>query len=205
MTLTLIIVAITVVISILAFNNGELAEKLRFNAYLIKHHKQGWRFFSYGLVHAGWMHLLINMYVLFSFGRIVENFFYIQFGLKGILYYGLLYVGGIIFSVLYDFRKHKDDIYYNAVGASGAVSSVLFASILINPGMELFIFPIPFAMPSWVFGILYLIYSAYMGKKGADNIGHNAHFWGAVFGIVFIAVTAPAMITNFFSTIFGVN
>ncbi len=203
MTLNLIIVAVTVVISILAFNNGELAGKLRFNAYLIKHDKQGWRFFSYGLVHAGWMHLLINMYVLYSFGNIVESFFNIQFGLKGVLYYGLLYLGGIIFSVLFDFRKHKDDIYFNAVGASGAVSAVLFASILVNPGMELFIFPIPFAMPSWVFGILYLIYSAYMGKKGADNIGHNAHFWGAVFGIVFIAITAPYMIANFFSTIFG--
>lgn len=205
MTLNLLIVAVTVIISILAFNNRELAEKLRFNAYLIKHEKQSWRFFSYGLIHAGWLHLIINMYVLYSFGRIVESFLQLHFGLKGVLYYGLLYLGGIIFSVLFDFRKYKDDIYYNAVGASGAVSAVLFASILVNPGMELFIFPIPFPVPSWVFGILYLIYSAYMGKKGADNIGHNAHFWGAVFGIVFIAITTPAAIGHFFATVFAFN
>ncbi|MCF6172009.1 MAG: rhomboid family intramembrane serine protease [Bacteroidales bacterium] len=203
MTLNLIIVAATVIISILAFSNGELAEKLRFNAYLIKHDMQSWRFFSYGLIHAGWMHLLINMYVLYSFGKIVEGFLYARFGMKGVLYYGLLYLGGILFSVLFDFRKHKDDIYYNAVGASGAVSAVLFAAILVYPEMKLFIFPLPFALPSWVFGILYLIYSAYMGKKGVDNIGHNAHFWGAVFGIVFIGLTAPDQLGNFFTVVFN--
>ncbi len=202
MSLNLIIVATTAVVSILTFRNGELLEKLRFNAYLIKHHKQGWRFFSYGLVHAGWLHLLINMYVLYSFGDIVENFLHLQFGLKGVMYYGLLYLGGILFSVLFDFQKQKDNIYYNAVGASGAVSSVLFASILVNPGMSLFVFPIPFPLPSWVFGILYLVYSAYMGRKGTDNIGHSAHFWGAVFGIVFISILKPELIGDFFTTVF---
>jgi membrane associated rhomboid family serine protease len=205
MILTIIIITFTVVVSILCFNNNDLAEKLRFNAYLVKHHKEGWRFFTYGLVHAGWLHLLINMYVLFLFGKIVEAYLQAHFHLKGYLYYLLLYVGGVLFSVLFDFRKHKDDIYYNAVGASGAVSSVLFASILIYPQMELFIFPLPFALPSWLFGILYLVYSAWMGKKGVDNIGHNAHFWGAVFGIVFITITAPALIGNFLSVVLGLN
>lgn len=202
MTLNLLIVAITVIISILAFNRGDISEKLRFNAYLIKHEKQGWRFLSYGLIHADWMHLLINMFVLYSFGNLVERYLLAQFGVKGLLYFILLYLGGILFSVLYDFRKHKNDIFFNAVGASGAVSSILFASILIDPSMGIFIFPIPFSLPSWLFGILYLVYSVYMGRKGTDNIGHNAHFWGAIFGIVFMAITAPQLFTTFFSKIF---
>jgi membrane associated rhomboid family serine protease len=88
------------------------------------------------------------------------------------------------------------------VGASGAVSAVVFASILLYPSGSIFIFPIPFPLPSWVFGIVYLVYSAYMGKRGADSIGHNAHFWGAVFGIVFTVILIPGVIQNFIQTVF---
>lgn len=203
LNLNLLFVIGTVIVSFMAFNNHELFNKLKFNAYLIKERKEWWRFFSYSLVHSGWMHLLINMWVLYSFGNIVEHIMDLQFGSKAMLYYGLLYVGGVIFSTLFDFRKHKNDPYYNAVGASGAVSAVVFASILFYPSGSIFIFPIPFALPSWVFGIVYLIYSAYMGRRGMDNIGHNAHFWGAVYGIVFSVILAPEVIPNFFATIFG--
>ena len=115
----------------------------------------------------------------------------------------LLYLGGILFSTLIDFKKHKNDPYYNAVGASGAVSAVVFASILLYPEGRLMVFPLPFAFPSWIFGALYLIYSAYMGKKGADNIGHNAHFWGAIFGLVFILILIPSSFVNLINTIFA--
>jgi len=169
---------------------------------MIGEKKEGWRFFSYSLVHSGWLHLLINIYVLYSFGKIVEQMLVIHFETKGELYYLLLYVGGVLFSTLFDFKKHKHDPYYNAVGASGAVSAVVFASILLFPSGSLFIFPIPFAIPSWIFGILYLIYSAYMGRKGVDNIGHNAHFWGAVFGIVFIIILIPTTAKNLIEIIF---
>lgn len=202
MTLNYIFIGITVIISIVAFNNPELFDKLKFNAYLIKEHRQYGRFFTYALVHAGWLHLLINMYVLYSFGNVVEQVLRMHFGYRGIMYFGLLYVGGILFSTLFDFRKQKANPYYNAVGASGAVSAVVFASILLYPGGSIFIFPIPFPLPSWVFGIVYLIYSAYMGKRGADNIGHNAHFWGAVFGIVFTIILIPSSVQNFFAAIF---
>jgi membrane associated rhomboid family serine protease len=200
--LNTVLLAGTVIISIMAFNNNDLFRKLLFNAYLIKFKKQWYRFFSYALVHSGWMHLIINMYVLWSFGDIVEYVLKNNFGAQGILYYALLYVGGIIFSTLFDFRRHKDDPYYNAVGASGAVSAVVFASILLYPSGSIFIFPIPFPLPSWVFGIAYLIYSVYMDKKGHDNIGHNTHFWGAVFGIIFTAIALPGSVQNFFTTIF---
>ncbi|NQU34930.1 MAG: rhomboid family intramembrane serine protease [Bacteroidetes bacterium] len=202
MILTFVIIAITGFISISAFNNIDLSNNLKFNAYQIKHSGEKYRFFSYALLHSGWMHLIINMYVLYSFGGVVEQSFLVSFGTIGYLYYALLYVGGILFSTLYDFKKHKDDIYYNAVGASGAVSAVVFSSILVYPSGSIFLFPIPFPLPSWVFGIAYLIYSAYMGKKGVDNIGHNAHFWGAIFGIVLTIILVPNVIQNFFSTIF---
>lgn len=200
--LNTIFIAVTVIVSIIAFGNIDLFHNLKFNAYLIKHKKQPYRFFSYALVHGGWLHLLVNMYVLYSFGGIVEQILKINFAALGVLYFGLLYVGGVVFSTLFDFRKHKDDPYYNAVGASGAVSAVVFASILLYPAGSIYIFPIPFALPSWIFGILYLIYSAYMGKRGQDNIGHNAHFWGAIFGIIFIVVTMPGSISKFFETVF---
>jgi membrane associated rhomboid family serine protease len=200
--LTFIVIAVTVIVSFLAFNNLRLFDQLKFNAYLIKERNEGWRFFSYALVHAGWAHLLINMFVLYSFGAFVEEALKDLFGSRGFLYYLMLYVGGVLFSTLWDFGKFKNDPYYSAVGASGAVSAVVFASILLNPGSSIFLFPIPFPLPSWVFGIVYLVYSAYMGKKGIDNIGHTAHFWGAVYGIALIIVLVPGVISNFFSTIF---
>ncbi len=187
----------TAIVSIMAFNNYQLFERMKFNAYQIKHNKETWRFFSYALVHAGWMHLLINMFVLWSFGDIVEKYFTVNYGLKGELYFIMLYVAGILFSTLVDFYQNRDNYYYNAVGASGAVSAIVFASILIFPGGSIFIFPIPIPIPSWLFGILYLVYSAYMAKKGIDNVGHTAHFWGAVVGIVFMIIFAPETLQSF--------
>jgi len=200
--MNLIFIVGTVVVSILAFGNHSFFNSMVFNAYQIKHRKESWRFFSYALIHSGWLHLLINMWVLYSFGRIVEDVFKVTYGIKGSIYYVLLYVGGILFSTVYDYGKHKDDVYYNAVGASGAVSAVVFASILIYPTGGIYLFPIPFALPSWLFGILYLVYSAYMGKEGKDNIGHSAHFWGAIFGLIFTLVVIPGVFGRFIEQLF---
>ena len=202
--MTYAIIILTVLISIAAFNNEELFQRFRFNAWLIKEKKQSWRFFSYAVLHAGWMHLLVNMFVFFSFGRYVEQAFIQVFGIgQGLLYFVLLYVGGVVFSTLYDYNKQKANPYYDAVGASGAVAAVLFSSILLAPVNSLFIFPIPFPVPAWLFGVLYLVYSAYMGKKGADNIGHNAHFFGAIFGLLFTILVNPAFATGFIRQLFG--
>lgn len=196
MSISIIIIAITVIVSVLAFNNLELFDKLKFNPYLIKEHKQWWRFLSHALLHSDWMHLLINMYVLYSFSNIVEDTYFSLFSYRGLLYFVLLYVGGVLFSTVFDYSKQRSNPYYNAVGASGAVSAVVFSSILIFPGGSIFLFPIPFPIPSWVFGILYIVYSAYMGKKAKDNIGHNAHLWGAIYGIIFTAVTIPGLVSK---------
>jgi membrane associated rhomboid family serine protease len=195
MNLTIII--ITTVISLIALYNKEIFDRMKFNAHAIKNFGHGWRFFSYGLIHVDFIHLFVNMFVLYSFGNVVTEAYLYYFDAKGYLFYLLLYVGGIVFSVLYDFGKHKDDMYYNAVGASGAVSAVLFASILIYPTGKLFLFPIPFPLPSVVFGVFYLVYSAVMARRAKDNIGHNAHFWGAVFGLVFTIALKPALAVSF--------
>ena len=187
------IIVSTVIISLIAFNRRDWFDKLRFNAYAIKHDKQGWRFVSYAFLHADWIHLLINMFVLYSFGEVVWAYFQYLFAGKAILYFILLYLGGIIFSVLIDFGMHKNNPYYTAVGASGAVSAVVFSSIILMPTAKLYLFFIPVPIPAVIFGILYLIYSAYQGRKGRDNVGHNAHFWGAIFGVVFTIILKPQL------------
>ena len=201
--MNLAIIIITVIISIYALYNQEAFGRLKFNAYAIRHHGEGWRFFTYGLIHADWVHLFINMFVLYSFGKAVIDAYHFYFDMKGYMFYLLLYVGGIVFSVLFDFGKHKDDMYYNAVGASGAVSAVLFASILLYPTGTVMLFPIPFPLPSVLFGAFYLIYSAVMARRAKDNIGHNAHFWGAVFGIVFTVALKPNLAISFYKQVMG--
>jgi len=201
--LNLALIIITALLSIYALYNAAFFDRFKFNAYAIRHHGQGWRFFTYGLVHADWMHLFINMFVLYSFGKAVIDAYHFYFDTKGYLFYLLLYTGGIVFSVLFDYGKHKDDPGYNAVGASGAVSAVLFASILLYPTGSVYLFPIPFPLPSVVFGVIYLAYSAVMAHRAKDNIGHNAHFWGAVFGIIFTIALKPILAISFWKQIMG--
>lgn len=203
MSISIIIIAITAIISILAFSNRQLFRRLAFNAYDIKHFKNSYRFVSYALIHADWIHLFVNMMVLYSFGRIVEEYYTLYFGTKGILYFLLLYIGATALSTLPSYGKHKDDYSYTAVGASGAVSAVVFASIIFSPLSKLYIFPIPIGIPAILFGVLYLIYSAYMGKKNVDNIGHDVHFWGAIFGFVFTLALKPALFLNLISILSG--
>ena len=121
---------------------------------------------------------------------------------KGGLFYVLLYIGGIVLSSLYEYERNKNNIHYNALGASGAVSSVVFAYIIISPTQKLIFLFLPVPLPAYLFGILFLAIEYYMGKKGQTNIGHNAHFWGAVHGIIFTVLLKPSLITTFFQQIF---
>jgi membrane associated rhomboid family serine protease len=201
MEVTYGIILFTVVASIVCFNNEELFNRLKFNAFDVKHSNQWYRFFSYGFLHANWVHLLINMVVFYSFGALVEHFYKEFFHEKYILYYLLLYVGGLLLSIIPAFGKHKNDVFYNAVGASGAVSSVVFASIIILPKAPISFFFIPFEIPAWIFGILYIIYEFYMSRRAKDNIGHDAHFWGAVYGVIFTIVLKPSLAVGFLQQI----
>jgi membrane associated rhomboid family serine protease len=220
--ITYFIIGITVMVSIPAMSNPELKSRLMFNAYAVKHQRQWYRLFTHALVHGDWMHLFMNMYVLYSFGCAREGRFFEdedirqvlanqtleqQFGTlfheKAHLFYILLYVGAIFMSSVYSYEKNKDNMYYNALGASGAVAAVVFASILINPMGGIGIIFIPIFIPSWIFGILYLVYSWYMAKKGDDNIGHDAHFWGAVYGMAFTLCLKPALASSFLDQVRG--
>ena len=195
--MVLAIIIITALVSIYGFSNQHFFARYKFNPYGIKYFNEGWRFFTYAFLHAGWAHLFINMFVFYSFGDFVLNTFHYLFGTKGYVYFLLLYIGGIIFSVLVDFGKHKEDVSYSAVGASGAVSAVVFSSIILHPTGSLYLFLIPIPIPAIIFGVLYLIYSAYMARRGISNVGHSAHFWGALFGVVFTIAIKPVLFLEF--------
>lgn len=200
--ITYLIIGITALVSIFAFNNRSLFDKLLFDPYRINHLRQYHRFFTHGLVHADWMHLLINMFVLLSFGRMVEQYFAYYFGFgKGLYFYILLYIGALLISATPSYGKHRNNTWYTAVGASGAVSAVVFASILMSPLSGIRFIFIPFDIPAFIFGILYLIYSAYMARRANDNIGHDAHFYGALFGLLFTIIIKPAFLAGFINEI----
>jgi membrane associated rhomboid family serine protease len=198
MVITWIIIIFTAGTSLIAFNRDELFNRWKFNPYQALHARQWYRFFTYGLLHADWFHLIINMFVLYSFGEQVEFFMKYYFGSQGKLFYVLLYIGGICLSVIPSFFKHKQHEWYNAVGASGAVSAVVFSSIIFWPSSKIALLFLPIPIPASIFGILYLIFSAYMARRAKDNIGHDAHFWGALFGALFTIVLKPALALTFY-------
>jgi membrane associated rhomboid family serine protease len=201
MYLTLFIILITSVVSVLAFNNINLLNKLKFNAYMVWHKKQFERLFTHALVHSGWLHLLINMYVLWIFGQFVEDAFIKLFS-AGKFLYVLMYVLAVPFSTIPALLRNKNNHYYNSVGASGAVSAVVFTTILLAPKTSLFLMFIPIPIPAYIFGLLYLIYSYFMSKRSRDNIAHDAHFAGSVFGFTFPIIIQPHLFLNFISLIF---
>jgi len=201
MEITYGIILFTVIVSVFCFTQEEWFDRLKFNAFDVHHGKQWYRFFSYGFLHANWVHLLINMFVLYSFGRFVEHYYRGLFHEKYLLYYILLYMGGLLLSIIPAFGKHKNDVFYNAVGASGAVSAVIFAAIVIQPKSPISFFFIPVEIPAWIFGIVYVGYELYMSKKANDNIGHDAHFWGAVYGVIFTIALKPGLAVEFLKII----
>lgn len=203
MTITLFFILLTAITSITAFNNQEIFYRLKFHPSSMSKLKDFYRFFSHALLHADWMHLIVNMFVLYSFGSLVEESYKILFGLKGNFFFSALYILGAFASSLPSFFKHRSNYYYSAVGASGAVSAMLFASILLFPDNTIMLLFLPIPIPAWIFGIIYLVYSAYMDKRGKDNIGHDAHFWGALFGVAFTAIIYPESLGYFVQYIFG--
>lgn len=194
--ITLLIILITVLISVAAFRRSELMYRYNFNAYQIIHRKQWYRIFSHIFLHANWEHLIFNMISLYFFAPVIES-------QLGIITFLLIYGGAAIASSIPDLIKHKDNFSYNALGASGAVSAIIFTAILLNPTSKIMLMFIPIPIPAVLFGVLYLVFSAYMAKRNIDNIGHTAHFWGAVFGFVFPIVLEPSLLMDFLDTLLG--
>ncbi len=201
--MTIFIIAITCIVSIMAFSRTELIDKFQFNASKVVHEKEYYRLISHGFIHANWEHLIVNMIVLYSFGTAIELYFKYSLGRMANAYFLLLYFGGMLAANIYALIKHRNNYYYNAVGASGAVSAVLFAAIFFNPWNKIYFFGI-LPMPGIVFAVLYLVYSYYMSRKQSDNVAHDAHFLGAVFGFIFPIILNPENLRLFIDRLFGV-
>ena len=188
LSITVIIVIITAIVSISAFSNEKIMGDLIFYPPAISSRNQYYRFITSGFIHADFMHLLFNMFSFYLFGQIVEEKFVNIFGDGGKLLYLLLYVLALVVSILPTYSKHRNDPQYRSLGASGAVSAVVFAGLMIYPQMKIGLFILPPVIPGFIFGPLYLIISAYLDKKGGDNINHSAHIWGALFGVAFLTI-----------------
>lgn len=198
--MTIIIIIATAIVSLLAFNNSAIMNKLLLSPYQVVHRNEWHRVITHAFVHGDYVHLIVNMIVLLSFGLNVERLFNELLRLEIIgsvtFHFLTLYFGGVIVSCLTTLRKHKHNYYYQGVGASGAVSAIVFTSIFFRPLDKLYIMGI-LPVPAIAFGVGYLIYSHYMSRKGGDNINHDAHFVGAVFGFIYPILIDPKLFRVF--------
>jgi membrane associated rhomboid family serine protease len=181
----------------MAFSNHELMDKLIFYPPDIARRKQWYRFFSNGLIHADIGHLAFNMISLYFFGDLVNGAFTEIFGNAGTLLYLVMYVSALAVCLIPTYMSNKENYYYRSLGASGAVSAVIFAGILLAPQLPLSMFFLPLQIPGFIFGPLYLIITAYLNKRGGGGINHSAHLWGALYGIAFVIVLSFALQTGF--------
>ncbi len=181
--IVIITVVITVLISMAAFNNEALANKLILWPRYMDSPQEYYRLLSSGFIHADWNHLIFNMISLYFIGSSAEYILGMGFL--------TLYLTGIIISSLPSFLKHRNNSYYRSLGASGGVASVMFFFIYFAPWSKLYIIFLPIGIPAIIFGVLYLIYEAYMAKKGGGYMNHDAHFWGAVYGLAYALVIDP--------------
>ncbi len=199
-TLTTAIIAITVLVSWYTLSKPVILQAMMMNPYKIQSQNEYYRFITSGLIHANFSHLLWNMFSLYFFGNVVEQYFSLIFGAAGPYYFVAFYILSIIVSDLPTYFKNRVHPGYNSLGASGGVSAVIFASVLFQP-LEKICFYFVICLPGFILAIGYIMWSYYNGKKSNDNINHEAHLYGALFGIVFCAVLFPASIPHFLEQI----
>lgn len=197
MLITHLLLIVSIFLSLKAFNDKIFFHTLAFSPYEVKHHGKWHKVVTHAFIHADFPHLIFNMFVLWQFGEIMENKMIFHFGMIGKMYFVLLYFGGILFSTILSFSRHQDNTAYISVGASGAVSSVIFAGIIMMPDMKLSPIFFPFAIPGFIFGFIYISAEIIMDKAGKTNIAHDAHLFGAIFGMIFISVLDIEILKNF--------
>ena len=171
-----------------------------FNPYSVYHGKQFYRLLSSGFVHSNLAHLVFNLIALYFFGGVIERIYSSLFGPTGIILYIITFLAGIIVSNLKTYYKFRNSSYYNSLGASGGVASVLFASIIYKPTVGICVY-FAFCMPAFILGAIYLIYSYYSGRRMADNVNHDAHLFGSLFGIIFTIILRPIVLVEFIQQI----
>jgi membrane associated rhomboid family serine protease len=191
LSLTLIIIGMTALISIGGFSNQKVIDDLIFYPPAVTFRRQWYRFFSCGLIHADWAHLLFNMYALYLFGAGgrkdgVEYIFKEIFGSKGGLFYIIMYIAALAVCLVPTYLKHRENAQYRSLGASGAVSAVVFAYMMFDPMRGMGLLFLPVYIPGFLFGLIYLLVSSLLARKGHGNINHSAHIWGALFGVLFV-------------------
>ena len=196
MSVTLFIIIATVLISFYSFNRRDVLSGLMMNPYMIVQRKQYYRLVTSGFIHKDHIHLLFNMFTLYFFGESVERIFAYIFGGAGPAYFVILYLSAIVVSDLSTLFKYKDNPGYNSLGASGAVSAVVFVFILFLPLEKLCIY-VFFCLPGFILGALYIIYSYTQAKRRRDFINHDAHLFGAIYGVVFCVILYPNSIQIF--------
>jgi membrane associated rhomboid family serine protease len=185
---TIAILVVTAAVSLAGFRDPSFQERLIFNPTAILRDKEYFRVITSGFLHADWVHFFFNAFSLYSFGRYIELFFGVRTLL--LIYFGSI-LGGSLLS-LYLHRHHD----YRALGASGGVCGVIFASIFLVPGGGIFVFPLPFAIPSWLYAILFLLASFFGIRHQVGNVGHDAHLGGAVIGLVIATALFPDIVTR---------
>ncbi|MGY3231066.1 membrane associated rhomboid family serine protease [Luteibacter sp. HA06] len=190
--ITLLIILVTCVVSIVAFRNHRLMDDLILWPPALSRRREYYRLVSYGVVHADWSHLIFNMFTLYFFGRSMEGIFTQAMGPLGFVTF---YIGALIFSILPTYLKNRNNPSYRSLGASGAVSAILFAYVLISPWSSIFVYFI--RLPAIVYAVLFVAYSIYMDKRGGDNVNHSAHLWGAVYGVIFTIALEPSLLPRF--------
>ena len=189
MTFTHGIALITVLVSWSAFSpDAKLREQLVLRPWRATQFREYWRIFTHGFIHADWTHLLVNMFVFLQFAPHVEG----QWGPNGLLG---IYLGGILFATLPALRKHSHTPSYGSLGASGGVASILLAYIFMEPLARLYLFFV-IPLPAWAAGILFFLYESKMQNRGGTHIAHDAHLYGAIWGLIFAIVTRPEWMSN---------
>ena len=188
----LIIIAVTCLVSILAFSNRRLVQQLILWPPAISRDHEYYRLVTYGFLHADPQHLLFNMLTLYFFGNFMEGLYTRYLGAFG---FALFYLGGLIASIVPTWLRNRDNSRYHSLGASGAVSAVLFAFILLQPWATIYVFVIP--VPAILYAVAYVAYTFYMERRGTDNINHSAHLWGALYGVVFTIAMEPRVLNLF--------
>lgn len=196
MTLTVIIIAITCVVSFIGFSNQNLIDDLIFYPPAISNRKQWYRFITCGFIHADIPHLAFNMYSFYMFGQAIEDAFSELYGGAGKFMFMLLYLSALVVCLLPTYFKNQDNYHYKSLGASGAVSAIVFAFIFLAPLQGVGLILIPVYAPAFIFGVIYLGVTYYLAKRGTSNINHSAHFWGSIYGIVFLIITC-ALFSDF--------
>ncbi len=188
---TIALIAINIIVSLVAMNNQDVLSKTIMWPYGVKRHNQFYRFITSGFIHADYMHLFFNMFTLFFFGQVVEISFSV-YGIGGNIAYLALYFLGLIASDLPTYFKQRDNYNYHCLGASGAVSAVVFAAVVFDPWSSIYLYG-ALKISALLYAVLYIVYCVAMSKKGGDNVNHDAHLWGSLFGLGFTIALIAAM------------